>query len=526
MVTEYAYDPEGFRVVKKAKGETIHYVFQGMEPIFEKNITTGKVKSYVYAFGKHLARVDGRIGDTGAKKYWYVTDHLGSVRVVTDKDGKKVWSADYLAFGKQYTKDGDFEELHSFTGKEYDPDIGLYYFNARWYDPDLGRFISEDPVADSNNPNLYSYCGNNPVMRVDPTGKIWWWVFPLLSGLDAYLCGGDFMQGFVMGAFTGALGGTVGSVLQNTAWGAALAKYSGIGFSAMSGAIGGGITGELFGEGFGKGAVYGAVGGVISYGVDTRFGEYASKSTFNKLIINGLKGGLNGLARGGDFIEGFGYGFAYGLVDFSDSSEVESGEPNGSGEFTPILDELYELSGEKDPWYYYNQKDPEWAGELYTILDPSHSLYPQTIGSSGCGPTCAAMAISKLTGVRVTPLMTARFALNPDPLNPKRTYRTIDDGTSGAFFAAIGKEYGLNVIETSNFYEAKRYLNSNPNSIVVALMGTGHFTRGRGHYIVLDSTRSFTTRVLDPNRASNNRYWWDLILAFEGKQRYYIFTNP
>jgi RHS repeat-associated protein len=172
IVAEYAYDPEGFRVVKKAKGETTHYVFQGTEPIFEKNITTGKMKSFVYALGKHLARVDGRIGDTEAKKYWYVTDHVGSIRAVTDKDGKKVWSADYLAFGKQFGKDSetDFEELHSFTGKEYDPDTGLHYYNARWYDAELGRFISEDPVGDPNNPNLYSYCRNNPLRFIDPTG--------------------------------------------------------------------------------------------------------------------------------------------------------------------------------------------------------------------------------------------------------------------------------------------------------------------------------------------------------------------
>ena len=159
-------------MVKKAKGETTHYVFEGTEPIFEKRISTGKMKSFVYALGKHLARVDGAIGDTQAKKYWYVTDHLGSIRAVTDKDGKKVWSADYLAFGTQYGKDSDtdFEELHSFTGKEYDPDTGLYYYNARWYDSELGRFISEDPAGDPNNPNLYSYTGNNPLRFIDPAG--------------------------------------------------------------------------------------------------------------------------------------------------------------------------------------------------------------------------------------------------------------------------------------------------------------------------------------------------------------------
>ena len=44
--------------------ETTHYVFEGTEPIFEKKIEQNKIKSYVYALGKHLARVDGVIGDT------------------------------------------------------------------------------------------------------------------------------------------------------------------------------------------------------------------------------------------------------------------------------------------------------------------------------------------------------------------------------------------------------------------------------------------------------------------------------
>jgi pimeloyl-ACP methyl ester carboxylesterase len=47
----------------------------------------------------------------------------------------------------------------------------LYYFNARWYDADTGRFISEDPIADPNNPNLYSYCANNPLSNTDSTGN-------------------------------------------------------------------------------------------------------------------------------------------------------------------------------------------------------------------------------------------------------------------------------------------------------------------------------------------------------------------
>jgi RHS repeat-associated protein len=51
---------------------------------------------------------------------------------------------------------------------------GLYYYGARYYDPIIGRFISADTIVPSPaNPqslNRYSYCLNNPLKYVDPTG--------------------------------------------------------------------------------------------------------------------------------------------------------------------------------------------------------------------------------------------------------------------------------------------------------------------------------------------------------------------
>jgi RHS repeat-associated protein len=32
----------------------------------------------------------------------------------------------------------------AFTGREWDPEAGLYYYRARYYDPKIGRFLSED----------------------------------------------------------------------------------------------------------------------------------------------------------------------------------------------------------------------------------------------------------------------------------------------------------------------------------------------------------------------------------------------
>ena len=63
----------------------------------------------------------------------------------------------------------------SFTGKQFEPGIGLYYFNARWYDPVMGRFISPDPKGPNTETplsfNPYLYCLNNPLAYVDPDGK-------------------------------------------------------------------------------------------------------------------------------------------------------------------------------------------------------------------------------------------------------------------------------------------------------------------------------------------------------------------
>lgn len=56
----------------------------------------------------------------------------------------------------------------------YDKEWGLYYLRARYYDPSTARFISEDTYeGDITNPlslNLYTYCANNPLIYVDPSG--------------------------------------------------------------------------------------------------------------------------------------------------------------------------------------------------------------------------------------------------------------------------------------------------------------------------------------------------------------------
>ena len=65
---------------------------------------------------------------------------------------------------------GASEPGYAFTGREWDPETGLYYYRARYYDPNAGRFISEDPIGFDGGVNFYSYVLNRPTRFVDPFG--------------------------------------------------------------------------------------------------------------------------------------------------------------------------------------------------------------------------------------------------------------------------------------------------------------------------------------------------------------------
>ena len=67
-----------------------------------------------------------------------------------------------------------------YRGYYYDDDLGFYCLGTRYYDPYTCRFISPDkdavlaatPLALTDK-NLYAYCDNNPIMRVDHGGEFW-----------------------------------------------------------------------------------------------------------------------------------------------------------------------------------------------------------------------------------------------------------------------------------------------------------------------------------------------------------------
>ena len=56
------------------------------------------------------------------------------------------------------------------ASKYLDEETGLYYFGLRYYDPVTGQWLSREPLGEGESVNLYSYCQNDPVNKIDVLG--------------------------------------------------------------------------------------------------------------------------------------------------------------------------------------------------------------------------------------------------------------------------------------------------------------------------------------------------------------------
>lgn len=140
----------------------------------------------------------------------YHNGHLGGTNIVTDEIGAQVKYVEYKPFGDTKTESGSLTLNKKFTGKELDDSTGLYDYNARMYDAKLGRFISADTlIPDLKNPqslNRYSYCYNNPLKYIDPTGNETMLVAMLAMYINAVISSPDLssdLQQLAVDAQTG-----------------------------------------------------------------------------------------------------------------------------------------------------------------------------------------------------------------------------------------------------------------------------------------------------------------------------------
>ena len=163
----FGYDPFGRRVVKQTSAQTVKYVHDGQRVIMETDNNGVMLKKYYY--GIRLDEIIAMV--TASQTYYYLYDALGSVTDIVSGDEILLESYTYKAFGLA-DNEGVIGNSYLFTGREWEPETGLYYYRARYYDPETGRFISADPLGFNAGMNFYTYVFNNPVNRIDPSGLL------------------------------------------------------------------------------------------------------------------------------------------------------------------------------------------------------------------------------------------------------------------------------------------------------------------------------------------------------------------
>ncbi len=156
------YDGEGLRAELEENGRLVRFIYDG-----DKAVLEGTDENTI----RHIRGYELVSSDSEAAKtyYHYASDELGSITHVTDEDGNVLNRYEYDAFGNFTLKEETVENRFGFAGEQYDPAANLYYLRARFYNPVIGRFIQEDTYY-GDGLNLYTYCHNNPVGYVDPSG--------------------------------------------------------------------------------------------------------------------------------------------------------------------------------------------------------------------------------------------------------------------------------------------------------------------------------------------------------------------
>jgi RHS repeat-associated protein len=104
---------------------------------------------------------------------WPLSDHQGSVRDWVNNSGVIQNHIRYDSFGKIVSQTVPTLNLRfAYTGREWDSEIGLYFYRARYYDPTVGRFVGEDPIGfGAGDSNLYRYVFNSSLNLTDPFGE-------------------------------------------------------------------------------------------------------------------------------------------------------------------------------------------------------------------------------------------------------------------------------------------------------------------------------------------------------------------
>jgi len=285
----YQYGSDGLRTSKTVNGEEYRYWYQDGQLVYEER---GDSKQFYYSYDGygHLSCIRYYHNGTGYV-YYVQTNSRGDVEALYLGDGSLRVRYIYDSWGNTLSvQDGNGQEITSqndignlnpfrYRGYYFDAETGLYYLQNRYYDPKTCRFINADTTdileakGDLYDKNLFAYCDNNPVARVDYGGEFW----QLIVGAAA---------------IGGLISGTYSAVTQYIETGEI--NWYVVGVNAASGAISGALSATNIG-------LSAAVGVNAALNVVTYTSEQLIRKeeiTFEGIVTSAASGAVSGLIGG------------------------------------------------------------------------------------------------------------------------------------------------------------------------------------------------------------------------------------
>lgn len=269
----YAYNVDGLRYEKTVDDQTINHVWDGSKQIVADVIDNQFYEADCYIRGTNLvAKYNYKNGDKTEYTYYTQNAH-GDVVNLTNANGEVTKTYKYDAFGVEKDISDSDTNAFRYCGEYYDKETATVYLRARYYNPSTGRFISRDSFAGKNEDplslNLYTYCENNPIYGIDPSGHMPKWLKNTLKvAAGVAVIGG-------LAVATAVTGGAAGVIAGAALTGAISGGASGAVIGAVTGGIKDGWNGAFDGavDGFLSGTIVGGATGALSSGVNIATGS-------------------------------------------------------------------------------------------------------------------------------------------------------------------------------------------------------------------------------------------------------------
>lgn len=164
---------------------------------------------------------------------------------------------------------------------------------------------------------------------------------------------------------------------------------------------------------------------------------------------------------------------------------------------------------------YFLQSDSRWKNLPYT----SSNQASQTIGSSGCGPSSAAMIINTWVDNKFGPVEACAFSLD-------NGYRTANSGTAWGLFKALAVKYGLEFVQTASYDIAKTFMLSHTDAMMVCSMKSGVWSHSGGHYVLTYKIDNKYVYVNDPISTKSERQKSSYSNMKDQCKQYFCFAKP